>query len=219
MVDSATEALERARAEPFDLLITEIRMPEMDGLQLLQEIREIQKELPAVVITGYGTLDRAIQCLRIGAQGFVVKPFTRHELLFAVDEALEKNRLVRENIRLRLLMPLFEISRDLLSETNLQYLLETLAKAALKETKSDAVILMLPEQTTGQFEIRAEMREDGLDRGALGKQLAGMLVPLMQRRTDPLILVEAKPHGSGGSRGQRESRTRQHHLYAAHLQG
>jgi len=193
VVGSATEALERARAEPFDLLITDIRMPEMDGLQLLQEIREVQKELPAIVITGYGTLDRAIQCLRIGAQGFVVKPFASHELLFAVDEALEKNRLVRENIRLRLLMPLFEISRDLLSEINLQYLLETLAKAALKETKSDAVTLMLPEPTTGQFEIRAAMGEDGLDTGALGKQLAGMLVPVMQKRTDPLILVEQNP--------------------------
>ena len=192
-IGSAKEALERARSEPFDLLLTDIRMPEMDGLQLLQEIREIQKELPAVVITGYGTLDRAIQCLRIGAQGFVVKPFTRQELLFAVDEALEKNRLVRENIRLRLLMPLFEISRDFLSEMNLPYLLELLVKAAFRETKSDAVILMLPETTTGEFEVRSALGEDGLDAGELGKQLAGKLLPLMTGRGDPLILVEQSP--------------------------
>jgi putative nucleotidyltransferase with HDIG domain len=192
-VGSAIEALERARVEPFDLLLTDIRMPEMDGLQLLQEIREIQKELPAVIITGYGTLDRAIQCLRIGAQGFLVKPFTRQELLFAVDEALEKNRLMRENIRLRLLMPLFEISRDLLSEINLQHLLESLVKAAIKETKSDAVILMLPEATTGKFEIRAAIGEGGLDATALGMQLTEILVPLMSGRTDSLILVEQSP--------------------------
>ena len=186
--DNAVEALEQAKTETFDLLITDIRMPEMDGLHLLQKIREVQKELPAVVITGHGTFDRAVECLRTGVQGFVVKPFTPNELLFAVDEALQKSRLVRENIRLRLLVPLLEISRDLLSETNLQYLFETLAKATLKESKSDAVILMMPDPNTGQLEIRTEIGLDGLGEGEPGRRLAEILVPIMEKRTNPLIM-------------------------------
>jgi response regulator RpfG family c-di-GMP phosphodiesterase len=180
-------ALERVRNEQFDLLLTDISMPEMDGLSLLQAVKEIQHEITAIIITGNGTLDKAIESLHMGAQGFLVKPFTHQELLQAVAEALDRRRLILENMRLKLLMPLFEVSQNLLSETDPNSLFHQIALVAQKETKSDGVMLMLCEGP--HFVLRAEAPGS-----ALGEEALAFLTAQSQnvvKETDPLILVEA----------------------------
>ncbi|TAJ99521.1 MAG: response regulator [Candidatus Manganitrophaceae bacterium] len=154
-VDSPSMALRAVEEESFDLLMTDISMPEMDGLQLLQSIREFQEDLPAIVITGHGRLDQAIHSLHLGAQAFIVKPFTQQELLQTIQETLEKNRLTKENLRLKLLVPLFEISQNLLLEVNPVALFEQIVNVASKETKSDQAILILKEDMSGALEIKA----------------------------------------------------------------
>ena len=94
-VENSRKALKAVAEEDFDLLLTDIAMPEMDGLSLLQSIREFQEDLPAIVVTGHGRLDQAIRSLQLGAQGFIVKPFTQQELLQAIQETLEKSRLAK----------------------------------------------------------------------------------------------------------------------------
>jgi len=154
-VDSPSRALQVVEEETFDLLMTDISMPEMDGLQLLQSIREFQEDLPAIVITGHGRLDQAIHSLHLGAQAFIVKPFTQQELLQTIQETLEKNRLIKENLRLKLLMPLFEISQNLLLEVNPNALFEQIVHVASKETKSDQAILILRDDLSGALEMKA----------------------------------------------------------------
>ena len=154
-VHSGKMALQMAGDQTFDLLMTDISMPEMDGLQLLQSIRECQQDLPAIVITGHGRLDQAIHSLHLGAQGFIVKPFTQQELLQAIQETLEKTKLTKENLRLKLLMPLFEISQNLLLEVNPSALFEQIVQVASKETKSDQVVLMLKNDETSTLELKA----------------------------------------------------------------
>lgn len=154
-VHSGKMALQMAGDQSFDLLMTDISMPEMDGLQLLQSIREFQQDLPAIVITGHGRLDQAIHSLHLGAQGFIVKPFTQQELLQAIQETLEKTRLTKENLRLKMLMPLFDISQNLLLEVNPSVLFEQIVQAASKETRSDQVVLMLRNDETSALEIKA----------------------------------------------------------------
>lgn len=167
-VDSPHRALRAVEEENFDLLMTDISMPEMDGLQLLQSVREFQQDLPAIIITGHGRLDQAIHSLHLGAQAFIVKPFTQQELLQAIQETLEKNRLTKENLRLRLLMPLFEISQNLLLEVNPTALFEQIVNVASKETKSDQAILILRDDASGALEIKAafpplDFHGDGVD--------------------------------------------------------
>ena len=80
----------------FDLVITDIKMPRLDGLQLLRMAREHAPEVPVIIITGHGDLDMAIEALRGGAYDFITKPFDHDVVLAAVARALEKRRLGKE---------------------------------------------------------------------------------------------------------------------------
>ena len=92
----------------FDVVITDIHMPSMDGLTLMRILREKEPELPVVVVTGHGTVDTAIQALREGATGMLVKPFTGEELLGEVRRALGSARMRYEALQYRYLSPVLD---------------------------------------------------------------------------------------------------------------
>lgn len=95
-VGSGTEALERIKEGSYDLVLCDLRLPGMDGIELLKAAREILPETPVVMITAYGTIPSAIEAIRAGAYDYVTKPFRAHEILAVVDKALERIRLRRE---------------------------------------------------------------------------------------------------------------------------
>ena len=92
----------------FDVVITDIHMPGMDGLAMMRSLRERQPELPVVVVTGHGTVDTAIQALREGATGMLVKPFTGAELLAEVRRALSSAQIRYEALQYRYLSPVLD---------------------------------------------------------------------------------------------------------------
>ena len=92
----------------FDVVITDLQMPGMDGLSLMKALRERQPELPVVVVTGHGTADTAIQALREGATGMLVKPFTGQELLGEVRRALVSSQMRYEALQYRYLSPVLD---------------------------------------------------------------------------------------------------------------
>jgi len=96
-VPGGAEALRQVAGEPFDLIITDIKMPEMDGLELLRELKAFDPSLPIIVMTAYGTVESAVQALRAGAYDYVAKPFEIDELKLTVAKALERERLLAEN--------------------------------------------------------------------------------------------------------------------------
>jgi len=188
---SGCEALKRAKGEKFDLLVTDIIMPEMDGLELLQRLRELYPDIAAVIITGYGTMENAINSLKQGAQGFIVKPFTPDELKIALSQVLEKSRLMRENSRLRVLRPLFDISKSLISETKLSELLSHTVDTLVEETKADMVSLMLLDKETQEPSIRVS---HGFPKEML------VTARWVAERGEPLLLPDmehAEPHIQG----------------------
>jgi two-component system, NtrC family, response regulator HydG len=85
----------------FDLLITDLRMPRMDGMQLLQEAKRIFPDLPVVMMTAHGTISNAVEAMRQGAYDYLQKPFDGDAIKALVERALEHGRLVRENHALR----------------------------------------------------------------------------------------------------------------------
>lgn len=95
------EALTHFQKQGADVIISDLRMPEMSGLELLQHIRQQDQEVPFIVITAHSTLESAIEALRLGATDFLKKPFDMDELLLLVGKTLEHSRLKRENILLR----------------------------------------------------------------------------------------------------------------------
>jgi len=88
---SGGECLRQLRSRTCDLLITDVKMPEMDGIELLTEVKRIIPSLPVLVITGYGDIPMAVNALKMGASDFIEKPLDRQSFLSTVDSALKRN--------------------------------------------------------------------------------------------------------------------------------
>ena len=99
--DNATSALGKLSADFPGVLVTDLKMEGIDGLELLRRSQEVDPELPVVVITGHGDVETAVQAMRLGAYDFIEKPFAPERFLEIVRHAGEKRRLVIENRRLR----------------------------------------------------------------------------------------------------------------------
>jgi DNA-binding NtrC family response regulator len=98
---SAKIALERLRERAPDVIVTDLQMPDMNGLELLAEIRKHDEQLPVIVMTAFGTVETAVQAMKLGAFDYVTKPFSGDELGLTVERAIEHGRLQRENQILR----------------------------------------------------------------------------------------------------------------------
>jgi len=99
--ESGKSALVMLEREAVDLVISDMRMDEMGGIELLAAIREQELGCPLVFITAYATLDSAVEALRLGAADYLVKPFEEKDVLLAVERALGVRKLLAENIRLK----------------------------------------------------------------------------------------------------------------------
>jgi signal transduction histidine kinase len=105
-------------SEQIDLLLVDIRMPKMDGFELLKWARERQPDLAVVVMTGYGNVETAVEALHRGADGLVLKPFAGNVLLDSVRSALRESQQKQDALRLQTLRPLFAIIEALFGETD-----------------------------------------------------------------------------------------------------
>lgn len=98
---SGEEALKIVDSTPIDLLITDIQMPGIGGKDLLKRAKDIHPVMSAAIITGYGSMDLAIETMKLGAQAFIKKPFTATELQSTVSHLMERSRLLKENLALK----------------------------------------------------------------------------------------------------------------------
>ncbi|HVN16497.1 MAG TPA: response regulator [Anaerolineales bacterium] len=113
-----------------DLLLVDIRMPEVDGFEVIAHARRFQPDIAVLVMTGYGTVETAIRALRQGVDGLILKPFDRgNELIEAVQQALVDNQQKQDASRTRALRPLFSVTESLLSETQRDRLLDLITSA------------------------------------------------------------------------------------------
>ena len=99
--EDGLQGLEKIKSEDFDLVICDIKMPKMDGEELLQEAKKIKPEIPFVMISGHGDLETAVNTMRLGAFDYISKPPDLNRLLNTVRNALDKKTLVVENTRLK----------------------------------------------------------------------------------------------------------------------
>jgi DNA-binding NtrC family response regulator len=97
----AAEALSLARQQRFHLLISDLKLPDLDGLSLLREIRPLLPDIQVIVMTAYGTIETAVEAMRQGAYDYIAKPFEPAHLLVLIEKALEKHALASDNARLR----------------------------------------------------------------------------------------------------------------------
>ncbi len=95
-VDSAEEALARVTSRPVDVVITDLRMPTMDGMELLERVAEKVPGLPVIMLTAHGSVQTAVEAMKKGASDFLLKPFDRDEVLFTVQKALRASQHAAE---------------------------------------------------------------------------------------------------------------------------
>lgn len=95
--DNARDALRHITDSDVDLVITDMKMPGMDGMELLKESKNIKPELPVIMMTAYGTIEMAVEAMKNRAYDYITKPFQNEELKLTIKKALENYRLIKEN--------------------------------------------------------------------------------------------------------------------------
>ncbi len=141
------EAVELFRAGIWDLVISDIKMPGIDGLEVLQRIKAVEADIPIIMITAFATVEMSIQALRRGAYDMLTKPFEPDELLYRVRNALSHNQLKTENQQLRKeLAGKFNFDNIIGASTILQQLLDKVEKVAVRDTSA----LITGESGTGK---------------------------------------------------------------------
>ena len=99
--ENGEHALKAIQTEIYDLVITDVKMPKVDGIEVLRTIKEVSPETVVIVITAFATTDAAVQAMKLGAYDYITKPFKVDEIKLIIQKALEKHHLTKENILLR----------------------------------------------------------------------------------------------------------------------
>jgi signal transduction histidine kinase/DNA-binding response OmpR family regulator len=144
---SGEEALEYATTHIFEVLLSDFRMPGLDGLTTIRVIRKINPQVVAIIMTGNTSIELAVQSLNLGVHGFVVKPFHGYELLNTIERTLERQNLIRENIRMKALVDVFATTEALISANdsgnNEKRLVQQTLEFTIRETEATDAALFL----------------------------------------------------------------------------
>jgi len=141
------KAKELIRSEPFDLMITDIRMSPVNGMELLRIAHEERPEMPVIMLTAYGSVETAIEALKLGAFDYVTKPFKVDELLITVKRALDYSTALTENANLRAqLGTRYRLENIVAESPAMQNVCEMIQKVA----PTDATVLIYGESGTGK---------------------------------------------------------------------
>jgi len=100
-VQDGVEAMEKIRGTRFDLVLTDLMMPRMDGVELLKQIKQSQADINVIIMTGYGSIETAVEAMKHGAEDFITKPANSGELLVRISRSLKVKALKEENVLLR----------------------------------------------------------------------------------------------------------------------
>ena len=182
-------AIEHLQQKRVDLLLVDIRMPEVDGFDVISRAQMVQPDVSVLVMTGFGTVETAIRALRQGVDGLLLKPFnTSEELLQAVRQALTDNQRKRDTARVSALRPLFNVTETLFAETDRDRLLMLIVSAICEHLHCSNVAYYQVEN--GKVSIIAK-------RGKVlqvdGDNFASQLVRRVDADGDPIVMNATGP--------------------------
>lgn len=128
---------------PFDVVLTDLKMPNVAGLDLLRRITVAYPSTLTVIMTGFGTVETAIDAMKQGAYDYVLKPFKTDEIIQVIRRAVQQKRLKTENLRLREAVSLYKVSEAISQSLSLDEVIETVTRATIDDAHADLVIVCL----------------------------------------------------------------------------
>lgn len=156
---SALEALKQFKSEPFDLVITDYKMPDMTGIDFLCEIKRMNPGAVVIFVTGFGTIDLAVSAMKKGAFDFLTKPYSLDVLVYTVRRAFQVKSLEEENVRLHMeLMDRFSFDSIVGGSPPMKILFREIVTVSM----SDATCLIEGESGTGKEIIARAIHYEGL---------------------------------------------------------
>jgi response regulator RpfG family c-di-GMP phosphodiesterase len=180
---SAISELERAR---YDMVISDLKMPRMGGLDLLKEVARAHPDTLTVIMTGFGTVETAIDAMKRGAYDYILKPFKVEEVVHIVQRGLEKSRLTAENLRLREALSLYKVSEAIAASLSLDEVMATVTDSAFTEVGADVIATWL-DDGEGSFFPRSVTGNPTLPEGEELGQLDKDAVLERLRRGGPVV--------------------------------
>src|ERR1700690_4447393 len=150
--EDGTAALEELNNSHYDLIISDLKMPRMGGIELLDAMGHAAPSALTVIMTGFGTVETAIDAMKRGAYDYILKPFKVEEVIRVVQRGLEKQRLEAENLRLKEALSLYKVSEAIAASLSLEEVLATIGDTAVHEIQSDLVSTWLEDGEGGYYE-------------------------------------------------------------------
>ncbi len=155
---SGPRALEILGKQSFDLMISDLKMPEMSGLQLMEQVLSRREGMIIIIMTAFGTVETAIQAMKKGAFDYILKPFKMEEVVQIVQRALDMKRLADENIQLKSTLSLYKLSEELDFKLTVNEMLDRVLEFAQGHVEADELAIYLEDPETGEFELRRRLR-------------------------------------------------------------
>src|SRR5499427_517545 len=153
-VEDGVEAMKELHRRSYNLVISDLKMPNMGGLELIQKITEESIPVLTVIMTGFGTVETAIEAMKKGAYDYILKPFKVEEVVHVVQRGLDRQRLQAENIRLREALSLYRVSEAIAASLELDRILDVIMDSVMQEVHADVVTLHLQDSKTGAYDER-----------------------------------------------------------------
>ena len=150
-VENGEAALQELERRSYNLVISDLKMPGMGGLELLERIGELKQNVLTVIMTGFGTVETAIEAMKKGAYDYILKPFKIEEVVHVVERGLDRQRLHAENIRLKEAVSLYKVSEAIAQSLSLDRVLDLILDAVLVEAEADVATLLMKDPGTGIF--------------------------------------------------------------------
>ncbi len=179
VAEDGVAALRELETNAYDIVISDLKMPRMGGLDLLERIRRDFESVLVVIMTGFGTVETAIEAMKKGAYDYILKPFKVEEVVHIVKRGLEKKRLISENIRLKETLSLYEMSEALASSLSLDQILESLLDTVEKELEPECTTIVIDNDKEDALELVARR-----DRPAGEYDVGELDLPLMLRESE-----------------------------------
>lgn len=161
-VEDGERALSELRIRPYDMVISDLKMPNVGGLELLETIATEELNVLTVIMTGFGTVETAIEAMKKGAYDYILKPFKVEEVVHVVQRGLERQALQAENVRLREALTLYRVSEAIATSLDLEHVLDVIIHAIVREVDADVATLHLQDPKDGKFEERIKVLNESL---------------------------------------------------------